>query len=277
MLLRGVLGIDVYYFLRLTLKHVNFIFFTSTGKFELLDGHGAPLNTFPYTILHMNKIMALLFGILLVSSFSFATRCLDDWNCDSNEVCVLRDCFVPNECVALEDCGPTESCVKGVCVSMSCFVTSECPTDQICNEGKCIPKECMEDSDCLDSQECLNYECYDVQKEVAMQPKEEPKPSEVTSSTSPAACVSAVADDCPVLSCPNKTCAAIPEPGLLESYVLPFLFVALILGLFLGFSASKIISDNENGSSNEKKEDKRKPGEESGETDFDDEGSYRYI
>jgi hypothetical protein len=227
----------------------------------------------------MNKFMAILFGVLLLSSLSFATRCLADSDCDSDKVCVLRGCFVPNECTTLSDCGPTESCVKGVCVSMPCYVSSECPTDQICNEGACIPTECIDDTDCKDSQECLNYECYDVVKEtVPVQPvKEEPKPTSVTSSVAPAACVSPVDGDCPVLSCPNKTCAAIPEPGILESYVLPFLFVALILGAFLGFSASKIISDNENGSSTEKKGDKKSPGKDGEETDFDDEGSYRYI
>lgn len=227
----------------------------------------------------MNKLMALLFGILLLSSFSFATRCLDDWNCDSDEVCVLRDCFVPNECVSLEDCGQTESCVKGVCVSMSCFVTSECPTDQICEEGKCIPKECIEDSDCKDNQECLNYECYDVPKEVAAAPSvEEPKPTTVTSSTAPAACPSTDGKECPTLSCPDRKCPAIPEPGILEGYVLPFIFIALILGAFLGFSASKILSQGGNVPS-ENKEVKKgwNEGEETEETDFDDEGSYRYI
>lgn len=225
----------------------------------------------------MNKIMALLFGVILLSSFSFATRCLEDWDCDSDQVCVLRDCFIPNECKALEDCGPTESCVKGVCVSMSCFVTSECPTDQICEEGKCIPKECMDDSDCLSTQECLNYECYDKPKEVATAPVEEPKPTEVVSTTAPAACVSGVASDCPVLSCPDKKCPAVAEPGLIESFAIPFLVVALILGLFLGYSGAKIVSENQNGASTENKEEKKGRSEESGETDYDDEGSYRYI
>ncbi len=226
----------------------------------------------------MNKLMALLFGVILLSSSSFATRCLEDWDCNSDQVCVLRDCFVPNECTSLSDCGPTESCVKGVCVSMSCFVTSECPTDELCKDGKCVPMECMNNTDCKDNQQCLNYKCYNVVKETApLQPvKEEPKPTEVNSSTAPAACTPQQTGECQVLSCPNKTCAAIPEQSVFEKYTLPFIFVALILGAFLGFSASKIISDNPNGSSTEKKEERRSS-DKAEETDFDDEGSYRYI
>lgn len=66
-----------------------------------------------------------------------------------------------SECTADADCGATEKCFEGACVS-KCYKT-ECPTGETCNEatGQCegASTGCTADTDCGSTQRCSSGTC----------------------------------------------------------------------------------------------------------------------
>lgn len=228
----------------------------------------------------MNRFMLVIMALLAVSSISFAARCVEDNECDSGDVCILGDCYTPMECKATEECGGTDVCYRGICISPTCIVTAECPTDFRCEEGKCIPKECLSDTYCSAGQKCINYECVTVQ-EPELEP--EPEKTEEVELAEPACPVCETCPDCACSfmcqPCESKTCPKLecPECGPFDGELgIPILLFGLVVVAALGFFAGKM-GANPNEEMKLERVASTNPGEESGEDDINDEGSYRYI
>ena len=208
------------------------------------------------------------------------SRCVVDTDCETGDVCILGDCYTPLECRADSECSTNDVCYRGICISPICIVSAECPTDFLCDGGQCIPKECVADSYCSAGKICRNYECIDAPTPMALE--EEPEePEAVVAPT-----VSFSADACPVCdcrsncqpcektSCPQLECPACgPFDGELE---IPILLFGLVVVAAIGFFAGKMGGDD---ATEDVRVERLKSSKEtkSGETDINDEASFRYV
>lgn len=226
----------------------------------------------------MKAIAFAFMALLMLSSLSFAVRCLEDNECDSGDVCILGDCYTPMECKTNAGCGGTDVCYRGICISPTCIVTTECPTDFRCEEGRCIPKECISDSYCGKDQICFNYECVDKPPEVILEPQEEEEePSSASFSggnTCPVCPVCAMNKVCQPCerapACPKLEC---PECGPLDGELgIPILLFGLIVVAAVGFFAGRMGGnqvEDEAGTGDSSSADEAE--------DINDENSFRYI
>ncbi len=253
---------------------------------------GISLNTLLHTYIHMKNFMFAILALVVLSStmFAFSTgfsRCVSDNDCEAGDVCILGDCYTPLECRADSECGDNEVCYRGICIAPICIVSAECPTDFLCNsEGQCEPKECVGDSFCDSGKVCRNYECIDAPTPMALEEEPEPEaepeePEAVSLSSKPDACPACACSFtcqpceqtiCPKLECP--TCG--PFDGELE---IPILLFGLVVVAAIGFFAGKM------GGEEDETEDVRlervkpsnEPKNKGGESDINDEASFRYV
>lgn len=223
----------------------------------------------------MNKLISILFGILILSSFSFAAKCLVDSDCIGGNICVMDKCFTPNECTTSAGCDSTEQCNRGVCISPACIVSSNCPTDQICNHGQCLPMECTDDSFCEKGFECMNYKCREVPSAPVAAPTEAPKAVSVSTAPAAAPAPTCSTQECPVATCSENKCPAVQSQPPIDFSGLPLFLLIAVIGAAVGFFAAKIGTPGDNDA---KPKGPERESEDSGdEIDFDDEGSFRYI
>ncbi|MCP4646187.1 MAG: hypothetical protein GY852_00430 [bacterium] len=211
------------------------------------------------------------------------SRCVVDRDCDAGDVCILGDCYTPLECRADNECGDREVCYRGICINPICIVSAECPTDFMCTgEGRCEPKECVGDSFCSSGRVCVNYECVLAPTPMALEEEPEPEPEPEPETTSLAAKDSCAVCDCKIncqpcekTVCPKLECPACgPFDGELE---IPILLFGLVVVAAIGFFAGKMGGDSDETAHVERANSDDEAPASGGESDINDEASFRYV
>jgi hypothetical protein len=91
-----------------------------------------------------------LVGVSALVKDASARRCRRNNDCRANELCDKdrRECV---ECRSDRNCGGSQQCVNGKCVS-GCRSNNDCGNNQFCVRSECV--DCRRDRDCSNNEFC---------------------------------------------------------------------------------------------------------------------------